>query len=337
MESLRLYLETSSINGLSHISHSKGSSKIFWIFTVTLGFIIAGVLINQAFTNWAESPIRTIIETRPISELQFPKVTVCPPTNEFTILNFDLKALENETLLLEEIKENMIQFSFLQLQESFYQGMLKNISKVQEENMFFNWYLGFTEIRFPFYMNDYYGFEYLVATSASNGSLKSYGFGQPFHPKEIEKIFYYYTTIYLPDVAKGNGNFTLSLEVERIALDLSVLKISADSDDEFATANFGMASNKKGKDKFTIIGHNESRKTVNFEFETDQKYLFKNISCSKLSYFNVIAERKVTDDDVAKNEKLGTIPGFNLRWNLNKLAESTQKFKDDDKCKEFRR
>ena len=40
----------------------------------------------------------TTIETLPISELKFPKVTVCPPKNTFTDLNYDLAMTENFTM-----------------------------------------------------------------------------------------------------------------------------------------------------------------------------------------------------------------------------------------------
>ena len=47
---------------------------------------MAGILINQAFTQWSENPVITTLESisAPIDEIQFPTVTVCdekPPDN----------------------------------------------------------------------------------------------------------------------------------------------------------------------------------------------------------------------------------------------------------------
>ena len=58
----------------------------------------AAIILHKSFTNWNESPVKTTIETRPIADLTLPKVTVCPPKNTFTDLNYDLIMTENMTL-----------------------------------------------------------------------------------------------------------------------------------------------------------------------------------------------------------------------------------------------
>ena len=89
MLDIKPFLETSTIHGLSLIASSKSCLRLFWITVVVSGFTGAGVLIYQSFSAWDESPVNTIIETRPITEITFPKVTVCPPKNTFTDLNYD--------------------------------------------------------------------------------------------------------------------------------------------------------------------------------------------------------------------------------------------------------
>ena len=64
--------------------------RLFWIFVIFTGFTGAGVLIHQSFNSWSNSPISTTIETLPITDLDFPNVTVCPPRDSFTSLNPDL-------------------------------------------------------------------------------------------------------------------------------------------------------------------------------------------------------------------------------------------------------
>ena len=98
MEDIRHFLESSTIHGLTYISTNRKITRLFWIFIVITGFSVAGFMINASFQSWADSPIKTTIETRPISEIKFPKVTVCPPKNTYTDLNYDLMAADNVTL-----------------------------------------------------------------------------------------------------------------------------------------------------------------------------------------------------------------------------------------------
>ena len=90
MQDIKDFLESSTIHGLTYISTTKKIVKLFWIFVVIFGFTGAGVLIYQSFEAWAQSPVSTIVETMPISKITFPKVTVCPPKNTYTNLNYDL-------------------------------------------------------------------------------------------------------------------------------------------------------------------------------------------------------------------------------------------------------
>lgn len=89
MESVRAFLESSSISGLNHISTTKKYARVFWIIVVLIAFILSGVLISESFESWSTSPVRTTIETLDMKEIKFPKVTVCPPRNTFTDLNYD--------------------------------------------------------------------------------------------------------------------------------------------------------------------------------------------------------------------------------------------------------
>ena len=90
MENFRNFLESSTIHGLTYISTTTKIVRIFWILVVIGGFTGAGILIYQSFESWDESPIKTTIETLPIADVPFPKVTVCPPKGTYTNLNYDL-------------------------------------------------------------------------------------------------------------------------------------------------------------------------------------------------------------------------------------------------------
>ena len=98
MKNFKLFLETASINGLNHISSTRNLTRLFWILVVAMGFIVASFLTWESFQSWADNPVRTTTRTVPMSEIKFPKVTVCPPRNTFTDLNYDLMVTENVTL-----------------------------------------------------------------------------------------------------------------------------------------------------------------------------------------------------------------------------------------------
>ena len=82
---LNEFLESSTIHGVSYLAKRNCYVKFFWIFIIFTGFILAGYLIHESFKSWEESPVKTTIETLPISEMTWPNVTVCPPENTFTL------------------------------------------------------------------------------------------------------------------------------------------------------------------------------------------------------------------------------------------------------------
>ena len=97
MEGMKEFLESSTIHGLVYISTTRRFVRLLWLWIVIAGFLGAGILISRSFAGWAESPISTTIETLPIEEVNFPRITVCPPKNTFTNLNYDLMKADNAT------------------------------------------------------------------------------------------------------------------------------------------------------------------------------------------------------------------------------------------------
>ena len=73
MDKLSVFLESSTVHGLSHIASGRKYVRLFWILVVIGGFTGAGVMIHASFQSWAESPVKTTIETRPITEIILPK------------------------------------------------------------------------------------------------------------------------------------------------------------------------------------------------------------------------------------------------------------------------
>ena len=143
MEELENYLESATVHGLAYIGQTRKLIKVFWILIVLAGFIGAGFLINQSFANWQESPIKTYVETLPISEITFPKVTVCPPKNIFTNLNYELVMAENKTTNLKNHMD-FIQENFQRkIQEFNYKMTMEDINdnNFKEEKGVRNWYM----------------------------------------------------------------------------------------------------------------------------------------------------------------------------------------------------
>ena len=85
MKTFRKLLEKSSIGGLSYISTSETKvEKLFWLLVVLTSISVTTFLTTQAIVNWSKYPVATTIESFPISEVPFPKITVCPPKVAFS-------------------------------------------------------------------------------------------------------------------------------------------------------------------------------------------------------------------------------------------------------------
>ena len=92
---VREFLESSTIHGLAHISTGKTLIvKALWIIIVITSFCVGISLIVKSYQSWELSPIITSVDTKPISEVTFPEITVCPPKGSNTALNLDLLEAE---------------------------------------------------------------------------------------------------------------------------------------------------------------------------------------------------------------------------------------------------
>ena len=133
MGDFKEFLHVSTIHGLRYIATTKNLGRLFWMFVVFTGLLGSFYLINQSFQSWAESPIRTTIKTRPITDLTFPKVTVCPPKNSFTDLNFDLIMTRN-VVLDNETKEELTEYAMEVIQDHIHDEVMANMNKLIEED-----------------------------------------------------------------------------------------------------------------------------------------------------------------------------------------------------------
>ena len=237
MEVFRSFLESSTIHGLSYISSTKSNARFFWSLVVVAGFTGAIFIINASFQSWSESPIKTMVETIPIIELKFPKVTVCPPKNTFTDMNYDLMTKERENMTLTDEERNDI-LSFAA--EIILKDVVDNYTKLQEQNRFFNWYHGYTRFYSPKlgYTN------LLIETAATSGTFTSKHFGEKFKADLVEKKARYSITLKPPRSIENFENVTLHLKLEKISM--TGLKLS--EKDEISV--FGLDTSNSGLTKF---------------------------------------------------------------------------------------
>ena len=129
------FLESSSIAGLGHIASTRKYARLFWITIVMAGFTGAGIMINISFKQWEENPITTTIESRPITKLTFPKVTVCPPKNTYTDLNYDLKLTEN-MCLDNGTRNELLEYALELLYEPLYESVMRNLSMLKDDDRY---------------------------------------------------------------------------------------------------------------------------------------------------------------------------------------------------------
>ena len=104
--SIREFLESSTIHGLVYISTAKSrSSRAAWVAIVVACFATAIYMITGSYKEWQESPVSTTITTHPITELDFPTVTVCPPRGSNTALNHLLEKVKDVNFTEDDRRE----------------------------------------------------------------------------------------------------------------------------------------------------------------------------------------------------------------------------------------
>ena len=191
MEMINQCLEASTVHGLSHISTSRRLVRLFWILVVIAGFTLAAVLIYESFESWAESPVKTTIETLPIINLPFPKITVCPPKNTYTDLNLDLMNVGNMTFENDLTNGNSTASQLLEgfveyFQHKDFKETIYNLSLTKETNKYRNWYKGTSLI--PILITSLGSFisPNKIETYATSGIVISPYFGDKFDINSFE-------------------------------------------------------------------------------------------------------------------------------------------------------
>ena len=215
MENIRNFLESSTIHGLSYISTTRKFVRLLWIIIVVGGFTGAGVLIYNSFQSWNESPVKTTIETLPITKITFPKVTVCPPKNTYTDLNYDLMMTKNMTLD-NDIRDELANYAVEVLYDQLHNKIMTDLNKLEDNDRYYNWYHGYAKIQLP-HVED--GSVYYYAdTYASSGTISTQFFGDMFDADKVETNLHSFVNVYPPESVQNNRNVTLHIDIEKLAL-----------------------------------------------------------------------------------------------------------------------
>ena len=218
MDIFKEFLESSTIHGLVYISTSKTTIlKAIWSVIVVIAFSTALKLISNSYVEWNIDPVSTSVSTHPIHELDFPNITICPPTGYNTALNYDL-VQAGKLILTEEERDNITLAAkkafLIDSYNDFSDLMLAvtNPTNIDAINS------GLQRAPQP-YSQD--GFE--VTSWAPSGSISTPWFGQKFGGEsKLDQLFYKTNHSYhyildmsqIPSTATLDKSLFLVLEIE---------------------------------------------------------------------------------------------------------------------------
>ena len=214
MEEIRSFLSNSTIHGLYYISTARKFPRLFWIVVVTAGFVGASLMIVGSFRGWAESPVDTSVEIVDITDVKFPTVTVCPPSNTMTLLNYPLTV--NISQFDEKFRMELI-YTVDQIISEDARRSFNRLKDHFEVNTFRNWFLGKSRISVE-HLNSDNQKVYKVITAAEAGFIMTPFFGESSKEATIENVVFYEVEI-LPtyDNYRYNSvtkNFSLEVKVD---------------------------------------------------------------------------------------------------------------------------
>ena len=220
MDTLKEFLEVTSIHGLYHISKTKSLRRIFWTLTSTTGFLLSFSMIYESFQNFSKTPISTTIETFPISKVPFPLITVCPVKNTLTNLNYDLVNFQNYHLSRDE-RNDLVQLFYESLQEVDFKITIEYMKEVTQRHWLIDIYKKLTTVNLltkPELVGEEAQLYIKIDTFITSGQIKT-----PFYRKEIfnpTKFPLYISFnlfIYIPKSLKGTNatiGFNINNDIE---------------------------------------------------------------------------------------------------------------------------
>ena len=298
MEGVRTFLESSTIHGLSYIATTRKFVRILWILIVIAGFIGAGFIINESFQNWQDSPVTTTIETLPKSQIEFPKVTVCPPKGTFTNLNYDLMMTKNMTLD-PSLRENLFNLAMELIIQFQRPDTLTKLNLIDEENRFRNWYYGYTDMKIPVMSDTINSKEpqlrYTLRTSATKGKLTTQYFGDKYNISKISTNLDYSLYIF----TKKQDFYSSLSETWNQTITFEIKKISMKG---MTTGAEDFQLDFERLDDVTYINRSFSKGVPNSNYNEFHKFTYT---------------RTVPSEEIKRMNAASAVPGFQIKWYYN--------------------
>ena len=238
------------------------------------------------------------------SQLKFPNVTVCPPRDTYLNLNYDIMKSENMNID-QETRRELFDFALDCFQDAFYEEMMKNISKLEDPDRYFNWYHGYTDIQIPFFNHINDEFWYRFHSTATSGNISTKYFGDQFDAEKVDVgMLNLYMSITVPQSIKGDKNTVIMINLDKISL-------------------------KDGYESILMPAFGTIDKDTKHYSQNYSGQYFTNIPNNMLfiSYGRIVA-------DTAKM-KLDKVPGLRLTWMYNKEVEKVSMFQMMPKTQNF--
>ena len=111
-------------------------------------------------------------------------MTVCPPEDTSTNLNYDLVNAEDD-ILDKDVRDELAKTAADWLEDVHFRDVMDDLDSLKEENKFKNWYLGYTKVELPYKRHpignrNIFEYLYTIRTTAVSGLIKTPFFGQNF-------------------------------------------------------------------------------------------------------------------------------------------------------------
>ena len=106
---------------------------------------------------------------------------------------------------------------------------MANLSKIEDNTRYYNWYKGYTEIRLPTY-NSTNGLTHIIRTTDTSGIISTKYFGNKFNGLNVDRKANFEVYIYpLPDTLMYNNTFTLHMELKKVSMNNLIDSDGSDS------------------------------------------------------------------------------------------------------------
>ena len=292
MEKVSEFLESSTIHGLTYISTTRKLVRLFWILIVIGGFSGASFLIFLAFKGWDENPISTTIETLPIEKVTFPKVSVCPPANTLTNLNYDILMHENK-YLEDDLKVELKDYTLELVNEIEYNKYMKLFEIVDIENKYINWYRGIDTLVIP-YIDPKGMSKWSIETTAIKGWAETKNFDQEYKANFDKRVDFNLELKVPRSWTKKENIYPLNITIEKMTSEVYHLRFKG------APVKYDAGESMK---KITILDpHKHGGSKLKYFIDLSEEYV-GNLELDKMFGFRFTWNTSADPSIVGDNER----------------------------------